>query len=560
MTGVAGRALISLALALFPIRFAEGQAPADEGALAARAQEAIRARDYGSAAGIFQEILKLRPDWAEARANLGLMYHLLGDYERAVAEFQKALQASPDLFAANAACGLDLLELHRPAQALAYLERAHKLNPRDRDAAKGLAHAYVETGRAAAAVAVYDRLTSEDGQDVDAWYALGRAYFDIMLESVRRVGRSRPSVYSDLLACEAYGDRQRWALAAKCYLRIADAPEGARLCVAGRLGFVYLRAGQLTEAERWFRKDRCAAGSVGLGRLEIARGNTKAGMERWLEAWRTNADFVLSNPELLWDGLEPSTIENVVRSVPEFARGLAESADGWRRGSLSFSTADRSAALRSADPTASAEFFYRRARAAHRLALAAFESMRRAEPDSERVHILLGEAYRQQSDWGRARQEYQAALDRSPQNAAARLGLADAYVEELDYAGARPHLEKLLALAPDHPQANLLMARTLAAGRENAAAEACLRKALAGPEAVQIEAHSLLSRIYAEQGRPADAIRELRECLASDKDGRLHYRLYRLYRETGDGRANTALERYRQLRAQARPVEEPAEE
>jgi Tfp pilus assembly protein PilF len=50
--------------------------------LAARAEEAQHKGDYRAAAQIYQEMLKAKPDSAEVRANLGLMYHLLGEYAR----------------------------------------------------------------------------------------------------------------------------------------------------------------------------------------------------------------------------------------------------------------------------------------------------------------------------------------------------------------------------------------------------------------------------------------------------------------------------------------------
>src|SRR5262249_42756161 len=70
-------------------------------ALFQRAQDAQRRGDYQSAAATYQQVLKLRPHSAEARTNLGVMYHLLGDYRQAASQFDLALREKPELFAAN---------------------------------------------------------------------------------------------------------------------------------------------------------------------------------------------------------------------------------------------------------------------------------------------------------------------------------------------------------------------------------------------------------------------------------------------------------------------------
>jgi predicted Zn-dependent protease len=52
--------------------------------------------------------------------------------------------------------------------------------------------------------------------------------------------------------------------------------------------------------------------------------------------------------------------------------------------------------------------------------------------------------------------------------------------------------------------------------------------------------HALLGRVYAETGRTADAIAQLKLGAESDSDGSVHYQLARLYRETGDGKSAAA--------------------
>lgn len=63
--------------------------------LYASAQAAQARGDYRAAAASYQEILKLRPELAEAWANLGLMHQFLGEYQIADQHFQTALRKNP---------------------------------------------------------------------------------------------------------------------------------------------------------------------------------------------------------------------------------------------------------------------------------------------------------------------------------------------------------------------------------------------------------------------------------------------------------------------------------
>ena len=76
--------------------------------MSSAAEKASRG-DYRSALADYDAILRVRPDWAEIRANAGMMRHLMGDAPGAVADFESALRAKPDLAAATLLCGLDLV-------------------------------------------------------------------------------------------------------------------------------------------------------------------------------------------------------------------------------------------------------------------------------------------------------------------------------------------------------------------------------------------------------------------------------------------------------------------
>src|SRR5260370_18506777 len=59
--------------------------------LSLQAREAQQRGDYRSAARSYREILNLRSDLAEVRANLGLMQHLLAEYHEAIRTFENPI-------------------------------------------------------------------------------------------------------------------------------------------------------------------------------------------------------------------------------------------------------------------------------------------------------------------------------------------------------------------------------------------------------------------------------------------------------------------------------------
>ncbi|PYV44379.1 MAG: hypothetical protein DMG06_06750, partial [Acidobacteria bacterium] len=61
------------------------------------AKQAEKAGDYTKAVEAYRSILKIRPDMAEARQNLGLVYYVQAKNQEAIESFQEALKGKPDL-------------------------------------------------------------------------------------------------------------------------------------------------------------------------------------------------------------------------------------------------------------------------------------------------------------------------------------------------------------------------------------------------------------------------------------------------------------------------------
>ena len=89
-----------------------------------RAQEALKANQLDVAAQEFQEILRIDPHNAEARASLGAIAFNERNYPKAVKEFQESLRLKPDLWNAQAFLGMSEMRVGNIAEAKTLLEKS----------------------------------------------------------------------------------------------------------------------------------------------------------------------------------------------------------------------------------------------------------------------------------------------------------------------------------------------------------------------------------------------------------------------------------------------------
>src|SRR5437764_12287492 len=75
---------------------------------AARARQAQERRDFVAAANEWQAVVDLAPHLAEARSNLGMMWHFAGNYEKSIPELRAAAKLNSALVAPHLFLGIDL--------------------------------------------------------------------------------------------------------------------------------------------------------------------------------------------------------------------------------------------------------------------------------------------------------------------------------------------------------------------------------------------------------------------------------------------------------------------
>jgi len=205
----------------------------------------------------------------------------------------------------------------------------------------------------------------------------------------------------------------------------------------------------------------------------------------------------------------------------------------------SFSTGDFRTASRAGErlksyPDTTAQGLYWESKADQKLAIAALARAGEINSDSPGLHVILGNAFRQQRHWSEAEAEYRKALLLDPTSRAARLSLGIVLFTELKTDDALEIDKPLLAESPDDPEANLLAGEILVQEHKFQDAEPYILRChnLAADMAPRV--HILLAQIYAETGRTAEAIAEYKQGMIIDEDGSLHYQLARVFQKLGN--------------------------
>lgn len=186
------------------------------------------------------------------------------------------------------------------------------------------------------------------------------------------------------------------------------------------------------------------------------------------------------------------------------------------------------------NPATETEGLYWETKSAQELATQALTYASELDSNSPKLHVLLGDVYRQRKNFPDAEQEYRKALALRPQDTGALFGLSLALLANGETDEALHLAQAALGDNPDDPELNAVMGEVLCARNDFTGAEAYLKKSLnTKPEYIS-HVHALLGKVYARTDRTQQAIAELKLALADDKDGHVHYQIARLYLKVGN--------------------------
>lgn len=91
--------------------------------------EEMQRGDLAEAVGHFTELIKRKPDFAEAWNKRATAYYLAGEFEKSLADCDEVMKRNPVHFGALSGYGMIYLQLGKPEEALPYFERALDVNP-----------------------------------------------------------------------------------------------------------------------------------------------------------------------------------------------------------------------------------------------------------------------------------------------------------------------------------------------------------------------------------------------------------------------------------------------
>ncbi len=108
-------------------------------ALYTRGTSEMAAGELQKSIATFSQIIRTRPDFAEAWNKRATLYFFTGELQKSIADCDEVIKRNPNHFGALSGYGQIYLQLGQPDQALSYLEKAYAINPTMQSVAEGIA-------------------------------------------------------------------------------------------------------------------------------------------------------------------------------------------------------------------------------------------------------------------------------------------------------------------------------------------------------------------------------------------------------------------------------------
>lgn len=540
------------------------------------------------AAEAFQQAIRLKPALFVPNLFLGLDYIRLKRFKEAVPYLKRAALAKPSDIQTHLGLGEAYAGTGETRLAIASYLRATEVAPDNADAWYHLGVSYLEQVEADARILVtrhkdsgYVRVLVADNLfDQQAFPAAAESYKNALL---------LPSLPAGTQA--SYG----FALIHRKDLQAAERELNAELkdhpgSLLAKLGLARLRLEQGSTEEAANRIQEIWKTDSGFLRANIAKFN--AGMD---QSKRSELQRVLGGREATGDlpaafvtdfrsdsASELLDRKSATEEIASRSNGTISGASGlYARGKYrqcadslveklrtitisnvrilavcAYSTGDFQQAFAAStrlalSPATEAEGLYWETKSVQKLASEALTRASDMDSGSSKLHVLLGDLYRQRQFFPDSEQEYRKALALAPNDTGALFGLSLALLADNRLDQAFDIAQSALNNNSDDPELNAVMGEILCAKDDFAGAEPYLKKSLnTKPEYVS-HVHALLGSVYAKTNRTQEAIAELKLALPDDKDGHIHYQLARLYMKVGDrDAAKQAFETSNRLRSE----------
>ncbi|MGA2183019.1 MAG: tetratricopeptide repeat protein [Bryobacteraceae bacterium] len=208
------------------------------------AVEAQRRGDDASAVRKYEELIRLRPDVVEVRANLGAALAHLGRFDEAIAQYRAALTRVPGNTGLRLNLALAYYKKGDMPEAARELKSLHEADPGDVRIATLLGECDARQGHDTEAIAVLAPLEVAHPGDLDLAWALGQALI--------RAGRLADGLVRVEKVAEGRGSAEAWLLAGDTALRLnfferAQKDADAAMRINPRLPGLYTLQGKVLQ-------------------------------------------------------------------------------------------------------------------------------------------------------------------------------------------------------------------------------------------------------------------------------------------------------------------------
>ena len=148
----------------------------DPAAVSKKAEEAMNAREFEKAAGLFRQLSEKFPDIAGVKMNLGMALYFSGKPADALNPLTEASEKDPSLESAWFFAALAFMDTGQPERALNHFQEYLKRKPIDYDARLMYAEALSALQRFEEAVEEYQAVLKARPENAKAWFGIGKGF------------------------------------------------------------------------------------------------------------------------------------------------------------------------------------------------------------------------------------------------------------------------------------------------------------------------------------------------------------------------------------------------
>ncbi len=316
--------------------------------LYAEATRAYQEKDFARAVPLYERVVALRPDHAEAHYKRGNALKDLGQLPAALASYDLAVEHNPNFPYAWCNRGVVQMGLALYEPALASFDRAIELDPKDTVAHSNRASLLQGLSRWQEALASHDRVLALNPHALEAWFARGNVLRELQrpdaaLLSYQEAVRLKPDFAPGHYNCGVLLERlQQFQAALASYEKAIEADPGFRQAHYNRAGVLKLLEQPEAALAGYDRaieldpKDAVAHSNRGAALQELRRFDAAlASYDKALAILPDNAEFHFNRGTVLaarmQAGAALTCFDRAIELRPDFAEAYCERATALAR-------------------------------------------------------------------------------------------------------------------------------------------------------------------------------------------------------------------------------------